>query len=121
MTEGSTAGPLVTPRSGINGIPYDAIAGSATCQLLGAGAGIAANIAIGSALTGQIWGLVGGTAGLLAANGLAAANGCFPVNPDPGPGNGGGLLPEGNCMESCLLYTSPSPRDRSLSRMPSSA
>ena len=24
-------------------------------------------------------------------------------------------------LESCLLYTSPSPRDRSLSRMPSSA
>ena len=28
----------------------------------------------------------------------------------------------GNChSERCLLYTSPSPRDRSLSRMPSSA
>ena len=26
-----------------------------------------------------------------------------------------------NGVESCLLYTSPSPRDRSLSRMPSSA
>ena len=25
------------------------------------------------------------------------------------------------CVISCLLYTSPSPRDRSLSRMPSSA
>ena len=25
------------------------------------------------------------------------------------------------CSQSCLLYTSPSPRDRSLSRMPSSA
>ena len=25
------------------------------------------------------------------------------------------------CMESCLLYTSPSPRDATLSRMPSSA
>ena len=28
---------------------------------------------------------------------------------------------EVNCVDSCLLYTSPSPRDRSLSRMPSSA
>ena len=29
-------------------------------------------------------------------------------------------MPKDN-IESCLLYTSPSPRDRSLSRMPSSA
>ena len=28
---------------------------------------------------------------------------------------------EGNTIKCCLLYTSPSPRDRSLSRMPSSA
>ena len=105
MTEEKTAGPLVTPTSGINGIPYDAIAGSATCQLLGAGAGIAANIAIGSALTGQIWGVVGGGAGLIAANALAAANGCFPVNPDPGPGSGGNGIGEGQCMETdgCFL------------------
>ena len=36
-------------------------------------------------------------------------------------GTGGAL---GNCRDvvsGCLLYTSPSPRDRSLSRMPSSA
>ena len=26
-----------------------------------------------------------------------------------------------NCTQTCLLYTSPSPRDRLLSRMPSSA
>ena len=26
-----------------------------------------------------------------------------------------------NCLHSCLLYTSPSPRDRTRSRMPSSA
>ena len=30
-------------------------------------------------------------------------------------------LPEGADQATCLLYTSPSPRDRSLSRMPSSA
>ena len=30
-------------------------------------------------------------------------------------------FPLSNCVNSCLLYTSPSPRDRSLSRMPSSA
>ena len=37
----------------------------------------------------------------------------------------GGLLEwaefASNCYGTCLLYTSPSPRDRSLSRMPSSA
>ena len=31
------------------------------------------------------------------------------------------LLQGGECAESCLLYTSPSPRDGLLSRMPSSA
>ena len=34
----------------------------------------------------------------------------------PGHGNS-----DGPCINTCLLYTSPSPRDRSLSRMPSSA
>ena len=33
----------------------------------------------------------------------------------------GGLVLEGTKYIACLLYTSPSPRDRSLSRMPSSA
>ena len=33
----------------------------------------------------------------------------------------GGILPVGNIYETCLLYTSPSPRDRTRSRMPSSA
>ena len=32
-----------------------------------------------------------------------------------------GLTPFVNAVNACLLYTSPSPRDRSLSRMPSSA
>ena len=38
-----------------------------------------------------------------------------------------GYRPDGNCracmveIEGCLLYTSPSPRDATLSRMPSSA
>ena len=31
------------------------------------------------------------------------------------------LLQEDNKIRSCLLYTSPSPRDATLSRMPSSA
>ena len=34
---------------------------------------------------------------------------------------GGGTCAQCKCVVSCLLYTSPSPRDRSLSRMPSSA
>ena len=33
----------------------------------------------------------------------------------------GKFLKEGSLYRGCLLYTSPSPRDRSLSRMPSSA
>ena len=36
----------------------------------------------------------------------------------PGPGNPNQA---GNCLSICLLYTSPSPRDRTRSRMPSSA
>ena len=34
---------------------------------------------------------------------------------------GGGLIHLGNLLETCLLYTSPSPRDAHESRMPSSA
>ena len=34
---------------------------------------------------------------------------------------GDGALPSGIVFEACLLYTSPSPRDRQKSRMPSSA
>ena len=100
MTGTSSPEQLVVRGGAINGVSYDAIAGSATCQLFGAGAGIAASIAVNSALTGQIWGVVGGGAGLIAANALAAANGCFPVNPDPGPASPDNLLPGGNCMES---------------------
>lgn len=84
----------------INGVSYDDIASSATCQIFAAGAGIAANIAVGSAITGNIWGVVGGGAGLLGANALAAANGCFPVNPDDGPSSGGNGIAEGQCMEA---------------------
>ena len=34
---------------------------------------------------------------------------------------GGGMMMKKPMMKSCLLYTSPSPRDRTRSRMPSSA
>ncbi len=90
------------PQGGaINGVSYDDIANSATCQIFAAGAGLAATIAVGSAITGQIWGVVGGGAGLLAANALAAANGCFPANPDNGPGSGGqGNITPGSCLET---------------------
>ena len=33
----------------------------------------------------------------------------------------GTIIPRARVNDDCLLYTSPSPRDRSLSRMPSSA
>ena len=100
MTETSSGGQLVVRGGSINGVSYDAIASSATCQIFAAGAGISAGIAVNSALTGQIWGVVGGGAGLLAANALAAANGCFPVNPEPGPGGGDEGIAGGQCMET---------------------
>ena len=53
----------------------------------------------------------GGGAGMAAAL-LASQNGAKPVIIERLPFAGG---------NTCLLYTSPSPRDRSLSRMPSSA
>ena len=37
------------------------------------------------------------------------------------PGDGGLLILEMNNYRNCLLYTSPSPRDQVVSRMPSSA
>ena len=46
---------------------------------------------------------------------------------EPAVGYGGGLVgiffdkPLGDALKTCLLYTSPSPRDRTRSRMPSSA
>ena len=46
------------------------------------------------------------------------------INVDPGtmsPFQHGEVFVTDDGAETCLLYTSPSPRDRSLSRMPSSA
>ena len=84
---------------------WDAIGSTATCQIFAAGAGISAGIAVNSALTGQVWGVVGGGAGLIAANALAAANGCYPVNPDPGPGDGTGEgIASGQCLETDGCY-----------------
>ena len=57
----------------------------ATCQLLGAGSGFAAHIAVGSVLTGQVWGAVAGTAGTIAMEALARASGCY-NNPNDAPG-----------------------------------
>ena len=39
----------------------------------------------------------------------------------PGPGNPGNAGVSVEIIDTCLLYTSPSPRDATLSRMPSSA
>ena len=43
-----------------------------------------------------------------------------PMEYDNHPGHAGPMLRDGR-LKGCLLYTSPSPRDATLSRMPSSA
>ena len=43
------------------------------------------------------------------------------LDADPFEVTSAGLIPEGEHLEFCLLYTSPSPRDVEESRMPSSA
>ena len=51
-------------------------------------------------------------------------NGVWEVLPEGTPLIGGtvaGFMNNYGCFTSCLLYTSPSPRDRQKSRMPSSA
>ena len=48
---------------------------------------------------------------------LGAKSGLFKVV----AGDGAGRFDLQNWYETCLLYTSPSPRDRNVSRMPSSA
>ena len=56
---------------------------------------------------------------------VSAALACFPARERPlrvlDLGTGSGCLLLSFLHESCLLYTSPSPRDRTRSRMPSSA
>ena len=54
---------------------------------------------------------------LAAVFSFSVATESFAQQPDDGPG--GGRRPQG--QDGCLLYTSPSPRDRQKSRMPSSA
>lgn len=61
------------------------VTADATCRLLQAGSGFAAHIAVGSVLTGQVWGAVGATAGLVAMEALGRASGCY-NNPDDAPG-----------------------------------
>ena len=87
------------PRD-INGVPWDTIADNATCTILQAGSGIAAGIAVNSALTGQIWGVVAGGAGLVAAQATAALAGCYPINPDDGPSEPGSGIAPGQCLEA---------------------
>ena len=85
------------PRD-INGVPWDTIADNATCTLLQAGSGIAAGIAVNSAITGQIWGVVAGGAGLLAAQATAALAGCYPINTNDGPSSGSSGIAPGQCL-----------------------
>ena len=48
-------------------------------------------------------------------------SGQIPLNPENGEINNATFEDETNQVLDCLLYTSPSPRDRTRSRMPSSA
>ena len=61
------------------------VTADATCRLLQAGSGFAAHVAVGSVLTGQVWGAVAGTAGTIAMEALGRASGCY-NNPDDAPG-----------------------------------
>ena len=81
---------------------WDAIGQAATCSLFAGGAELAGQAAIISALTGQVWGVVGGAAGLLAATALSEFNGCNgPPNPNK-PDNtdvwAGGCRKVNGCM-----------------------
>ena len=53
--------------------------------------------------------------------GQGLANICYVVNPETIILGGGIMAQKDYLSENCLLYTSPSPRDRTRSRMPSSA
>ena len=70
----------------------DAAAEDARCALLGGGTAVAATVAASSALTGQIWGVVGGGAATLAFTSLGQLTGCA-ANPGPPslPGGGGAI------------------------------
>ena len=61
------------------------VTADATCQLLSAGSAYSSWIAVGSVLTGQVWGAVAGTAGTVAFEALGRASGCY-NNPDNTPG-----------------------------------
>ena len=70
----------------------------------------------GARALGRLSGAGGGGAPLPSPGGGAGGGGNFSRLPSPGGGGGGGRM-----IGSCLLYTSPSPRDKRQSRMPSSA
>ena len=76
------------------------VTADATCRLLQAGSGFAAHIAVGSVLTGQVWGAVAGTAGTIAMEALGRASGCY-NNPDDAPGFEKPNAP----FEGCKKYT----------------
>ena len=60
------------------------VTADATCRLLQAGSGLAAQIAVTSVFTGQVWGAVAGTAGAIGMEALGRASGCY-NNPDVDP------------------------------------
>ena len=62
------------------------LTGRSTCQLISSGSNLAGAIAVGSVFTGQVWGAVGGTAGVIAMQALGMNLGCTagqdPDDPD---------------------------------------
>ena len=80
----------------------DQAAGIATCAMLGAGTARMAQFAIGSAVTGQVWGVVGFGAGTAAFAALALGYGCYHNPDDPYPDAPPDTEPPDCCQISTL-------------------
>ena len=80
----------------------DQAAGIATCTMLSAGTARMAQMAMGSAITGQVWGVVGFGAATAAFAGLALGYGCFHSPDDP---FGDAPPPDPEPPECCQIST----------------
>lgn len=77
----------------------DSASEDARCALLGGGTAVAASVAAGSVLTGQIWGVLGGGAGTLAFTSLGQLTGCAANDGSPNLPGGGGAIWNIGCRE----------------------